>query len=213
MSLFQRAARLAALSLTLAGVLASSAIVNATEVERIAAAPSIDSASVVPQLPQPAPTVLTDTITASTEAPKARFASLADAVAAQNAGGQGGGADNEHLRCLAGAIYFESKGEPLAGQLAVAHVILNRTKSGRYPASVCGVIKQPGQFGFIRGGAIPAIDATKHAYRTAVAVAKVALNEAWHAGPAAGALYFNGVRASRPGGRHVASIGGHAFYR
>src|SRR3546814_5855025 len=35
------------------------------------------------------------------------------------------------LRCLAGAVYFESRGESLAGQLAVAHVIINRAESGR----------------------------------------------------------------------------------
>ena len=206
MSLFQRAARLAALSFTLAGVLASSTIGHATEVERMLA-PSGETTSLAPRLPQPAPTVLADTTTAATDAPRARFASLADAVAAQDVG-----TDDEHLRCLAGAIYFESKGEPLAGQLAVAQVVLNRIKSGRYPASVCGVIKQPGQFGFVRGGAIPAIDAGKAAYRTAVAVAKVALAEAWQA-PAAGALYFNGVHAPRPGGKRIAAIGGHAFYR
>lgn len=197
MSLFQRAARLAVLTLTLAGVLGSSAIGHANELER----------SLVPALPQPAPAVLTDTITATADTPRARFASLAAAVAAQNVG-----TDDEHLRCLAGAIYFESKGEPLAGQLAVAQVILNRAKSGRYPGTVCGVVKQPGQFSFVRSGAIPAIDDDKLAYKTAVAVAKVALNEAWDA-PAAGALYFNGIRAPRPGGKRIASIGGHAFYR
>jgi hypothetical protein len=50
---------------------------------------------------------------------------------------QGGTADSE-MECLAGAIYFESKGEPLAGQLAVAEVIINRSQSGRYPRTLCG---------------------------------------------------------------------------
>ncbi len=204
MSLFQRVARLAALSLTLAGVLGSSAVGHANEVER-SLAPSAQP--IPPVLSQPAQTDLTNTITAIGAAPKARFASLSDAVAAQ-----GAAADDEHLRCLAGAVYFESKGEPLAGQLAVAQVILNRIKSGRYPGSVCGVVKQPGQFGFVRGGAIPAINEGTLAYRTAIAVAKVALTEAWEQ-PAAGALYFNGVRAARPGGKRIATIGGHAFYR
>src|SRR5947209_15487414 len=40
--------------------------------------------------------------------------------------------------CLATAVYFEAKGEPLRGQKAVAEVILNRTRSGRFHASVCG---------------------------------------------------------------------------
>lgn len=44
--------------------------------------------------------------------------------------------------CLALAIYHESRGEPLAGQLAVGLVILNRVESPRYPDDVCGVVKQ-----------------------------------------------------------------------
>src|SRR5690349_20521588 len=38
------------------------------------------------------------------------------------------------MRCLAGAIYFEAKSESLPGQLAVGRVIVNRSKSGRFPA-------------------------------------------------------------------------------
>ena len=81
---------------------------------------------------------------------------------------------NSELECLAGAVYFESKGEPLSGQLAVANVIINRTKSGRFPTSICSVVKQPGQFSFVRGGRIPAVGANAQ-YRTATAIAKVAL--------------------------------------
>ena len=44
--------------------------------------------------------------------------------------------------CLAEALYFEARGEPLKGQLAVAEVILNRVDSRRYPDSVCAVISQ-----------------------------------------------------------------------
>lgn len=50
-----------------------------------------------------------------------------------------GGAD---WACLAQAIYFESRGEPLAGQIAVAEVILNRVDSPAYPKTVCGVTHQ-----------------------------------------------------------------------
>ena len=45
-------------------------------------------------------------------------------------------------RCLAEAIYFEARGEPEEGQVAVAQVILNRVRSGRYPGTVCGVVYQ-----------------------------------------------------------------------
>ncbi|CAJ0877956.1 hypothetical protein AMST5_02925 [freshwater sediment metagenome] len=45
-------------------------------------------------------------------------------------------------RCLAEAVYFESRSEPEAGQAAVAQVVLNRVQSGLYPSSVCGVVYQ-----------------------------------------------------------------------
>lgn len=44
--------------------------------------------------------------------------------------------------CLATAIYHEARGEPEAGQWAVADVILNRVASPRYPSSICGVVYQ-----------------------------------------------------------------------
>lgn len=45
-------------------------------------------------------------------------------------------------RCLAEAVYFESRSESSSGQAAVAQVVLNRVKSGNYPDSVCGVVYQ-----------------------------------------------------------------------
>lgn len=45
-------------------------------------------------------------------------------------------------RCLTKALYFEARGEILAGQVAVAEVILNRVDSEFYPDSVCGVVHQ-----------------------------------------------------------------------
>ncbi|MEP9354782.1 cell wall hydrolase [Xanthobacter sp. KR7-65] len=45
-------------------------------------------------------------------------------------------------KCLAEAIYFESRGEPKRGQIAVAQVIVNRVFSGYYPSDVCGAVYQ-----------------------------------------------------------------------
>ena len=45
-------------------------------------------------------------------------------------------------QCLAEAIYFEARGEPEEGQVAVAQVILNRVKSRLYPGTVCDVVYQ-----------------------------------------------------------------------
>ena len=47
-----------------------------------------------------------------------------------------------NIECLAMNIYHESRGESLAGQYAVADVVLNRVESTRYPDTVCGVVKQ-----------------------------------------------------------------------
>jgi hypothetical protein len=45
-------------------------------------------------------------------------------------------------KCLADAVYFEARGEPLKGQQAVAQVVMNRVFSGFYPNDVCGVVYQ-----------------------------------------------------------------------
>src|SRR3954451_9990861 len=45
-------------------------------------------------------------------------------------------------KCLAEAVYFEARGEAVRGQIAVAQVVMNRTFSGFYPATVCGVVYQ-----------------------------------------------------------------------
>ncbi|MEA3033711.1 MAG: hypothetical protein QOH86_1727 [Sphingomonadales bacterium] len=118
------------------------------------------------------------------------------------------------LECLAGAVYFEAKGEPLKGQLGVARVILNRTRSGRFPATACGVVKQRGQFSFVRGGRFPAIARGSAAWRTALAVARAALDGHVES-PAGKALFFH-ARSVSPGWRgvtRVAAIGNHVFYR
>lgn len=48
----------------------------------------------------------------------------------------------EPMMCLAIAVYFEARSEPLAGQYAVAEVIMNRVEHNRFPDGVCAVVKQ-----------------------------------------------------------------------
>lgn len=119
---------------------------------------------------------------------------------------------NAEARCMAAAIYWEAKGEPLAGQLAVAQVIRNRVDSGRWADSVCGVVKQPRQFSFVRGGAW-ADPVERDAWATARALALIALSDSWRA-LAGGATSFHATRVS-PGWQkaRVATIGNHVFYR
>jgi N-acetylmuramoyl-L-alanine amidase len=58
-------------------------------------------------------------------------------------------ADPHEVNCLTEAVYFEARGESHLGKLAVANVILNRTKvAEKFPDTVCGVIKQKGQFSY-----------------------------------------------------------------
>jgi len=115
--------------------------------------------------------------------------------------------------CLAGTIYFESKGESLAGQLAVGRVVLNRAESPRFPNTICGVVYQRSQFSFVRGGRMPSINTGSIAWRRAVAIAQIARGDLW-ANPAKGALFFHASRVS-PGWRltRVAQVDNHIFYR
>ena len=46
------------------------------------------------------------------------------------------------LYCLAQNVYFEAKTEPLAGQYAVADVVLNRVNDTRYPNTICEVVRE-----------------------------------------------------------------------
>ncbi len=149
-----------------------------------------------------------DAITEDSESDSATYATLAAAVAAQDAI-----ADDAEHNCLAIGVYYESKGEPLEGQLAVAEVILNRAKSGRFPASVCGVLTQRGQFSFVRNGRLPQPPASARAWKTALAVAQVARDDAWDS-RVSNALFFH-ARYVSPGWRRarVGSVGNHIFYR
>jgi len=119
---------------------------------------------------------------------------------------------SDSFHCLATAVYWESKGEPLDGQLAVAQVILNRVEDGRFGRSICAVVKAPKQFSFVRGGALPA-PVSKEQWKTAQAIASIALADAWHE-IVPDATHFHATRVS-PGWkmRRVASVGNHVFYR
>lgn len=50
------------------------------------------------------------------------------------------------IKCIATAIYHEARGEPIMGQVAVAHVILNRVGHPWYADNICGVVYQPHHF-------------------------------------------------------------------
>jgi N-acetylmuramoyl-L-alanine amidase len=137
-------------------------------------------------------------------------ADLATLVAQFRASDPGSG----ELECLAAGVYFESKSEPLAGQLAVGQVIANRANSGRrFPSSYCGVLFQRGQFSFVRGHSYPSVARSSRQWQTAVAIARI-VDQDLHPSPVGKALFFHARRVS-PGWRltRVATLGNHVFYR
>ena len=122
---------------------------------------------------------------------------------------------SEDVSCLARAVYFEARGEPLAGQLAVAQVVINRAEDHRFPDDYCSVVTQRAQFSFVRGGRIPQPNRQSAAWDRAKAIARIAHRELWQS-EAADALYFH-ARSVRPrwAGRLTAraTIDNHIFYR
>ncbi|MGY6637887.1 MAG: cell wall hydrolase [Erythrobacter sp.] len=122
---------------------------------------------------------------------------------------------SEEMKCLAGAVYFESRGEPLSGQLAVAQVIINRADDPRFPASYCSVVHQAGQFSFIKKGRMPHIREHTAAWTRARAIAEIAHKGLWES-EANEAVFFH-ARYVRPGWsqrkQRLAQINTHIFYR
>ena len=122
---------------------------------------------------------------------------------------------DEETNCLATAVYFEARGESLEGQLAVAHVVMNRATSGRYPPDWCSVVKQPAQFSFVRHGEFPQADTSSEAWKKAEAIAELA---AANVVPSVGTdvLWYHADYVA-PAWRHnlqeVEQIGAHIFYR
>ena len=126
---------------------------------------------------------------------------------------RGSEAGTRELECLAVGIYFESKSEPLAGQLAVGQVIANRASSGRFPSSYCGVLFQRSQFSFIRGRSLPTVPRGGRQWQTAVAIAKI-VDQELKDSSVGNALFFHAKRVSPNWHlKRVASIGNHIFYR
>lgn len=191
--------------------LAESANLPAITLTDADASVAVDQADLPTEATQPVVTLIPDSDAKPTVEPKPAPVdadTLAELVAAT---ARPADMDAE-LRCLAGAVYFESRGESLPGQLAVAHVVINRANSGRFPKSLCGVVHQPSQFSFVRGGKMPAIREGVQ-WNNAVAIAQIARDGSWK-NHAPGALFFH-ARYVSPGWRktRVASIDNHIFYR
>ena len=122
--------------------------------------------------------------------------------------------------CLAQAIYFEARGEPLEGQVAVAEVVLNRVQDRRFPGTVCGVTTQGVgsgrgcQFSYACDGNSDTMKSAGPRQRAEKLATLMLAGRARNITD--GATYFH-TRSVRPSWSHrmtrTASIGHHYFYR
>jgi len=117
---------------------------------------------------------------------------------------------DRHL--LAWIVYWEARGEPFEGQVAVAAVVLNRVRHPDFPNTIRGVIFQPGQFQPVAERAYDPNMALPASIYRAVDMALAGHD------PSMGALFFYNPKitrnptfwASRP---VVRQIGNHVFTR
>jgi spore germination cell wall hydrolase CwlJ-like protein len=218
MSRILNVASVAAVGMTVATMLVMAEPGFANDLAAEASLPLAASSSQVPELLQRADlstdmTVETPEIIEDQPTEPAKALVSAESLAALVAATPVPDTLDPELRCLAGAVYFEARGESLSGQLAVAHVVINRAESGRFPTSLCGVVHQPSQFSFVRGGKMPAIRESSTLWSNAVAIAQIARSDSWK-NQAPGALFFHARHVS-PGWRktRIAQIDNHIFYR
>ncbi|WP_306258275.1 cell wall hydrolase [Pararhizobium sp. IMCC21322] len=124
-------------------------------------------------------------------------------------------------RCLAAAVYFEARGEPVPGQAAVAQVVLNRVKAPSYPSTVCGVVYQNKkwrnrcQFSFACDGIRDKVT-DKKSYAQAQKVAKnVTSGKSWSRKIGSSthyhATYVSPKWAKKM--KRITKIGRHIFYK
>ena len=135
----------------------------------------------------------------------------------------------EAMFCLAMNIYHEAKGESFEGQIAVAHVVLNRVNSDGFPKNVCDVVKERKtifrreDFGMIRTQVCQftwvcnkrfAPPKNSPAWQNAIEVAALVLSGQTN-DPTYGAHFFHSANV-RPGWFSVertTRINNHIFYR
>ena len=124
------------------------------------------------------------------------------------------------VRCLAQAIYFEARGEPFEGQMAVAQVVLNRVADPRYPGEICAVVFQHAnrrhrcQFSFACDGKSDRAR-DRRAWQSAVRLARLILIGPLRDLTAASTHYHADYVAPNWAGQldRTVKIGRHQFYR
>lgn len=128
---------------------------------------------------------------------------------------------DRELWCLATAIYFEARGENYRGQIAVAQVVMNRTKDHRYPDTICGVVFQNQerrnacQFSFACDG-IPEVINERQPWDQAQDIAEKVTDGELYLAEVGDATHYHAtyVRpAWAPRMDKVTQIGLHVFYK
>lgn len=116
------------------------------------------------------------------------------------------------LHCLAENVYYESRGEPLVGQYAVAEVAMNRVASPEFPDSVCEVVHSLGAFSWTYEAELTT--PFGYEWRRAQAVAN-SVYDNLEAPLVNGALYYHATRITPDWAAtrlQVAIVGRHLFY-
>lgn len=103
-------------------------------------------------------------------------------------------------------IYFESRGQPVKGMIAVAHVTLNRLNSDDFSDTICGVVYQKGQYSWTKIKSKKITESEQ--YMLSLHIADKVLS-GQSKDPTNGALFFK--RGKRVKGMK-AKIGDHVFY-
>jgi hypothetical protein len=125
-------------------------------------------------------------------------------------------------RCLAEALYFESRGESEMGQAAVAQVILNRVRNPAYPNTICGVVYQNKelhnrcQFSFACDGRSDRVHAASRAWRVARRIAKNVTDGKIWLKDVADSTHYHANSVSPEWGPTMIrqeQVGAHIFYR
>jgi spore germination cell wall hydrolase CwlJ-like protein len=122
-------------------------------------------------------------------------------------------ADKQNLACLARNVYFEGRGEPLAGQYAIAEVTMNRRASALFPRTVCAVVYQKSAFSWTGAAALP--EPGGEEWKRARSVAE-AVYYGKEAPRLQGALFYHATYVEPDWAkdkRLVARIGNHIFYK
>jgi spore germination cell wall hydrolase CwlJ-like protein len=127
----------------------------------------------------------------------------------------------KELWCLSTAIYFEARGEAYRGQVAVAQVVMNRTKHKLYPSSICGVVFQNQQkrnacqFSFACDGRPETVSDSK-AWAQAEEIAKKVSSGELYLAEVSNATHYHASYVYpdwAPRMKKVVKIGMHVFYR